>query len=504
MAHWFYQSESCDGPVPPLSSLPTSSVADLVKSSYLADYALLLIRGELPTGLYWSGWTSGPIDPGQLSTSIHHPDGAFKRISLGTRGLSVDEYWRVDWYDGPTEPGSSGAGVWRDDTQQLYGHLSGGPCGCGHETYADYAKFSEVYPAIAFFLAAGSDDDLEDNDSETQAAAIPAGVWSYRVVKGADEDWYAITVPRCAALEVGVSFIDADGDIDLELFDEATGELAASSQGVGNEEAISIPVADYLREFILRVYLASDTRNTYQLGVTITEIGSNSRLTLHEAASGLPALIPDSNPNGVSRSLDISEPGAILDVGLDLRIQHTWNGDLVVKLTHGDTTATLIERPGSESTPYGFDDDGFDVTIDDSAGMCIETFDGQGATVTGVFAPFPDALGLFNGMDPAGTWTINVSDHLTHDTGSLLGWTLRLMTRPSDACERNDAAGDACNIIDDRIDLIDLAYFQNCLTGQEAAGLGSCCQFFDYDPKDDDVDLADFAVLQAALNGPVP
>ncbi len=53
---------------------------------------------------------------------------------------------------------------------------------------------------------------------------------------------------------------------------------------------------------------------------------------------------------------------------------------------------------------------------------------------------------------------------------------------------------------DDKFDLIDLAYFQTCFTGEGPARLGYCCGAFDYDP-DDDVDLQDFAVLQASLNG---
>ena len=504
VAYWLFQSESCDGPVPPLPSVPTSSIADLLstgRSDTSSDYTLLLIRGELPSGLFWSGWTSGAIDFGEPSASIHHPDGAFKRISLGVRGLSEGHFWRIDWTDGPTEPGSSGAGIWRDDTQQLYGQLSGGPSACGNETYDFYGKFSTAYADIAPFLSEGSDDDLEDNDSCATAVEIAESTWLDRVVKVSDEDWYRITVPGCADLEVALSFVDAHGDVDIELYDQCGGPVIASSTGTDNGEALSVAGADSPQEYYLRVYLASDTRNTYDLTASMSGVGVNTRLTLHQGTAGLPALIPDNDPAGVTVSLAIPESAEILDLDLDLQILHTWNGDLVVTLDHGAATATLIDRPGRDVSGAGFDDDGFDVILDDVIPTSVEDYDGNGSTVTGILSPSPDALALFNETDQGGTWSINVSDHWLGDTGSLLGWTLRITTIADSACERADAAANRCHIVDDKFDLIDLAYFQTCFTGEGAAGLGYCCGTFDHDP-DDDVDLADFAVLEDSLTGP--
>ena len=502
VVYWFHQSNSCNGTVPPVSTRPTSAVADLVGTSGLSDYALLLIRGELPVGVFWSGWTTAAIPFGTPSTSIHHPGGTFQRISFGVRGASVDDFWRIDWTDGPTEPGSSGAGIWRDDTQQLYGQLCCGDSACGRETWDYYGKFSAAYPHTASFLAGGSDDDLEDNDSCAGAVAIDAGLQPNRIVKVFDEDWHVIDVPGCTNLEIAVSFSDAYGDIDLELYDGCGGGLVAASTGTGNGEAVSIPASDVFRTYWLRVYLASDTRNTYDLTVALTGVGSDTRVTDYDNPGQLPVLIPDNNPDGVTRSLAIPDRAPILDLDLDLQIEHTWNGDLVVELMHGEIVSTVIDRPGRDSSGHGFDNDGFDITLDDAAGTSIETYNSGGPKVTGRFSPAPNALSLFNGMDRAGTWTLRVSDHQALDRGRLLGWVLRITTPGDPVCRRTDAAADVCLIVDDRIDLIDLTYHQTCFTGEGTAELGSCCATFDYD-ADDDVDLDDYAVLWADLTGPV-
>ena len=504
VAYWFFHSDSCDGSVPSPANVPTSSVADLLDSggsTVSSDYALLLIRGELPSGLFWSGWTSDAVEFGEPSTSIHHPDGTFKRTSFGLRGLADGNFWRVDWTDGPTEPGSSGAGVWRDDTQQLYGQLSGGPSSCSNENYDYYGKFSTAYSDIAALLVEGSDDDLEDNDSCAAAVDITEGTWLDRTVKLGDDDWYRINVPGCADLQIALSFVDAFGDIDIEVYDACGGAVIASSTGTDNGEAVSIPAADSPQDYFLRVYLASDTRSNYDLTAVMSGVGVNTRLILCEGTAGLPAQIPDNNPGGITVDLAIPESETILDLDLDLEIQHTWNGDLVVTLSHGAATAILIDRPGRDLSGAGFNDKGFDITLDDAIPTNIEDYDGGGATVVGAFSPGPDSLSLFNGMDQAGTWSINVTDHLPDDEGSLLGWTLRITTTADSACERTDAAANRCHIADDRFDLIDLAYFQTCFTGGGAARLGYCCGAFDLDP-DDDVDLDDFAILKTSLNGP--
>lgn len=519
VATWLFQTSSCNGSIPSVASKPRSDFADFLARTRLdldtpnlnlgSDASLLMIRGELPPGLAWTGWTG--VDPPSLtaSTGIHHPAGTYKRISLGTRGLPLGKFWEINWFDGPTEGGSSGSGIYRDDTQQLYGQLSHGVSACPLSPHPDfnwdrYGKFSDALDVFGPFLSEGTDDDLEDNDNCASAVNLPSGVYGQRVLKSGDEDWYRISVPSCADLEINASFIDDFGDIDLELFDACGGTLIAFAESSTDGEMIAIPSAGEPREYLLRAFLFSNTRNIYDLNVFMPSIAGAPAVTAFSASAGLPTIIPDSNTGGVSRSLSITEPGTILDLDVQLEISHTWNGDLIVELSKDGTSVTLIDRVGSLifQPPFGFADAGFDIILDDASPQSIETSTSNGGLLSGTFSPQPGTLSSFAGLDQSGTWTLTVLDLAKGDTGALVTWGLIVSTSGESApqCQRNDGISDFCRILDAPTDLGDYAYFATCFTGSGPAGLNSCCEVFDLD-GDDDVDTADAELFVAEFGG---
>ena len=81
------------------------------------DFALLALRRsdvEAVTGWTSYGWSTRHVADGEQVASVGHPDGSFKRASIG----HVDDaYWRnkdyraIDWHLGTSEPGSSGSAV---------------------------------------------------------------------------------------------------------------------------------------------------------------------------------------------------------------------------------------------------------------------------------------------------------------------------------------------------------------------------------------------------------
>lgn len=100
--------------------------------------------------------------------------------------------------------------------------------------------------------------------------------------------------------------------------------------------------------------------------------------------------IPDNNPTGVKSVANIAGTGVVASVGVQLAITHTYIGDLAVTLTHGGVTRSVHNREG------GSDND-----------------------INGSF----DVVG-FEDLDPAGEWTLHVSDHAGRDVGRLDSWTL--------------------------------------------------------------------------------
>jgi hypothetical protein len=271
---WRYQTPNCNGTPPALSGVQSSLGATLLATGAATDFTLLMVEGGLPSGLTWVGWTSATVAGGTASASIHHPSGDYKRISFGNKASNTtcggSQHVRINWTDGPTEGGSSGGGVFRGDTQQLYGQLHCGPSSCGSETSDDYGEFAATYPFVASLLAAGSDDASEQNDSCASARAMATGTHNNRIVKMSDPDWYSISVPAGKTLQATLGFTHSNGDIDAALYTSCSGSPVATGAGTGNTETmVATNNTGAARTYYLRVYLYADTRNGYSLTLGI-------------------------------------------------------------------------------------------------------------------------------------------------------------------------------------------------------------------------------------------
>lgn len=140
------------------------------------------------------------------------------------------------------------------------------------------------------------------------------------------------------------------------------------------------------------------------------------------------AAIPDNNPAGVDDVLLILPSGEILDVDVYINANHTWVGDLIFTLTHEGTTAVIFDRPGVPPN-FGCSGDNIDNTADDEATLTFEN-DCTGSTPAYIPGehyvpgdpPNTSLLAAFDGMDMNGSWTLNVSDHASGDTGTLNEW----------------------------------------------------------------------------------
>src|SRR5207302_7426087 len=242
---WLYQTSSCNGTPPTLSSVPKSSIGTLVATGTGTDFTILMEEGALPCGLFWPGFDANAIATGLASACIHHPQGGAKRISFGTKATADSSFCstgspnfvKITWTDGVTESGSEGAPIFRNDTQRVYGQLSCGPSTCASMTYDNFGAMSATYSGsttVQTLLAGGSDDALEPNDTCATAITVAEGTFTNRVVKFNHDDWYRIAVPAGGTLSATVTFTNANGDIDVELFGTCGGTVLASSTGTTN------------------------------------------------------------------------------------------------------------------------------------------------------------------------------------------------------------------------------------------------------------------------------
>jgi subtilisin-like proprotein convertase family protein len=163
--------------------------------------------------------------------------------------------------------------------------------------------------------------------------------------------------------------------------------------------------------------------------------GAPSSTATTTSYPGGPVAIPDDDPAGTDIPLAVSglsalsslsfsidgsscnaDPGSTT-VGLD----HTWVGDLVIKLTSpSGKTVTLMNRPGgSLNSGNNF----CQTVLDDAGATSIQDVAVSDAPFTGTFRP-ASPLAAFTGEDPNGTWILNVSDNAFIDTGSVRAFSL--------------------------------------------------------------------------------
>ena len=146
-AWFFFNSTDCDGP------RPTRGYRTVAGSTLLAtgaasggngsDYALLRLSDTDYTGVYLAGWDRNALTNGDAITGIHHPDGAYKRISYGTiSSLTYNGQWGVTWNrtanPGVTEVGSSGSALFKDSNHAVVGQLWAGSSDCSFQNGKDY------------------------------------------------------------------------------------------------------------------------------------------------------------------------------------------------------------------------------------------------------------------------------------------------------------------------------------------------------------------------------
>ncbi|OGQ18736.1 MAG: hypothetical protein A2138_03980 [Deltaproteobacteria bacterium RBG_16_71_12] len=115
-------------------------------------------------------------------------------------------------------------------------------------------------------LTCPADDDHEDNDDATTPAALIEGVSIDAIACGTDQDWYQVPVALGCIADARLSFVDAAGDVDIELRRADGTTVQGASRGVTDSERITKVVVEGGMSY--RVYFGvADPENTYRLVV---------------------------------------------------------------------------------------------------------------------------------------------------------------------------------------------------------------------------------------------
>jgi subtilisin-like proprotein convertase family protein/uncharacterized protein YvpB len=139
-----------------------------------------------------------------------------------------------------------------------------------------------------------------------------------------------------------------------------------------------------------------------------------------------PLYIPDNDPLGTEDTISVSNKGLVVDVEIYLDVDHTWVGDLQISLSLNGTQAKalLIDRPGVPTSNYGCGLDNIRTILDDQASQPAENKClSYPAAVAGIYQP-SNSLAVFQGSLASGTWSLNINDNSSSDTGQLNNWCL--------------------------------------------------------------------------------
>lgn len=259
-AYWFYQTTSCGGSLPSLSTRPRSNRAILLATSsrFLGgnDSTLLRFENDPSDEQGFAAWTTDSPNNNQTVIGIHHPGGSYKRYSMGRvtqqqpicGSLPLTRYLYNDWDVGTTEPGSSGSPLFNENFEvvgQLFGicFFQGTEPGCDNPSDYNnlFGRFSFTFPLISSFLTSVTPDDaFEDNDSIAQAAPLGEGFYELRLVDF--DDYFQVTVPDGTTITVTTTSSTVDMDLDLWLRD-SSGSVISSSLGLSSIKTVSADVA---------------------------------------------------------------------------------------------------------------------------------------------------------------------------------------------------------------------------------------------------------------------
>jgi subtilisin-like proprotein convertase family protein len=150
-----------------------------------------------------------------------------------------------------------------------------------------------------------------------------------------------------------------------------------------------------------------------------TQIVNCNLFTSADIPITIDAILPDT----ITSTLSISKSSIITDLNvIDLKGNHTYMNDLIVTLFAPDTSQAILF-----DFICGSDDD-FWLSFDDTSTTAIIPC----PPTTALTYQSEDPLSVFNGINGAGLWTLEIIDNANGDGGALEGWGLEICGPPFD------------------------------------------------------------------------
>ncbi len=150
------------------------------------------------------------------------------------------------------------------------------------------------------------------------------------------------------------------------------------------------------------------------------------------AAAGI--VIPDDDiVGGLSHIINVPTAGTIQSITMDIAINHTYIGDLIVTLTNpaNTTTRTMMTRLAGGGSAGDCAGQNLSITFDDLAAASVQAQCGAGVpSINGTYSPNQTLnVAGFLGQNPVGDWIITVYDGAGADIGGLISASLNITSQ---------------------------------------------------------------------------
>ena len=144
-------------------------------------------------------------------------------------------------------------------------------------------------------------------------------------------------------------------------------------------------------------------------------------------STNVPMAIADASTTYSDLAIDLAGSNVIRDVDVRIRINHTYDKDLVLALQHPDgSEVLLVNRRGGRYDNFGAGECGSAVytVLDQSAAGSITN---GSAPFAGTYRP-ESSLDMFNGKPVNGTWRLRMKDSYAKNVGTNLCWSILAVT----------------------------------------------------------------------------
>lgn len=458
--YWNYENSTCRPPNTPGAGGPGNGPRTMFStgttfrgSGSASDWALLETNQDLDPAwqVFLAGWDRRD-QVTESSVAIHHPGVLEKRISFDDDPSIRSNYlqrtplptgthlWVVNWEQGTTEGGSSGSPLFSPE-KRIVGQLHGGYAACSNNLDDWYGRvYHSMNTGLAQHLDPGGTGVDYIDGKEAGTGLFSSYSANPTAVAPGDEVTFTLSITNATEENLsGIAFTDAlaSGLTFGEIVSVTSGDASGTSGTVtwtvdlDQEEEATLVYTAVVNEGQVENITNTATISHPSLEAPIQVAATIGLLIDADVIfinSNVVAIPDNQCPSWTTSTIDVDQDFDWFRVEVGVQIQHTWRGDLRIRVTSPEgTTVNLLERVGGSADNLDalFTDEGPSGAFGSgSHALGTPPFQVEGQSERAGSGDVVHPLANLDGESPEGTWTLSICDGAGQDTGSLQQWGL--------------------------------------------------------------------------------